>query len=401
MTTRAAGRTQHRLVALATLAFAAVVALLAWRAFGARGGPDDWVLVDFRNTVYYPARAFLDGGNPYDDDRYRARYPATHFPPFAPISLAVYAPLASLPLATAERVWFAGTAVGTVGLAWVARRGFPVAAVPAVATALLLSRPGQMNLLLGQQTIPLVLGAYAAWLLAGSRPRLAALGLAVSSFKPQFAVPLALLLAAAGHLGVAAAGLAMSGIASLAVLMMMPPQPGLSPLATFVAAATGSAARIEDAAGTWWSRLDGAYLAHHLIGASHAAVEATIAIGLLGVGCVAVRRLGRRAVDGDGALAIGVACTTMLLCVYHQAYDALLLALPIGALARSTRRDRRLLIALLAVPFANYLATWSAIQRLGIAGPAWTLVTALNPFVLSIAWAILVRAAFTRRHQFA
>src|SRR3954452_6935880 len=71
----------------AILLFAIVVAFLASRTLahlhvlGDADNPSRWGLGDFRDVIYFPTRAVLDGVNPYDsaptDDpqRYHGRYP--------------------------------------------------------------------------------------------------------------------------------------------------------------------------------------------------------------------------------------------------------------------------------------------------------------------------------------
>jgi hypothetical protein len=389
---------------VAALAFATVLGSLSYRAFGtppAAYGSEGWLLHDFWDTVYYPARALLDGHNPWDTAAYMRAYPADKpFPAFAPFSLALWAPIAYLPAATAGRVWFALSALLTVVVAWVALRiargSTGVAAVLGVSAAMLASRPGHSNLLLGQQTLVVVLGIYAALLYARSRPWLAALGVVASTIKPQFGVPLVILLVAAGHVRVAAYGVVASGLASLAVLSMMPGSADAGSLGVFLSAVRGSASRIDQSATTWWGQVDFRYLLHHLQGGVYGPVDAIAAALLLAAGAWMVRRTWRRDRPGDDELTIALACLTILLSLYHQIYDVLLLTLPLVLLV--VRGDappwssrpwiRIALISLLALPAVNYLATWSGLVRLGVSdgGPGWLVVTAVNAAALSFAW---------------
>jgi hypothetical protein len=89
---------------------------------------------------------------------------------------------------------------------------------------------------------------------------------------------------------------------------------------------------------------------------------------------------------------------------YHQAYDALLLALPIVALAGGTWAPpwvpgaawRWTLLALVVVPWVNYLATWSAINTLHLQGDCWRLATAANAAALLAAFGIHLAVAGRR-----
>ncbi len=398
---------------VAALAFATVLGSLGYRAYGALPGAygsEGWLLHDFWDTVYYPARALLDGRNPYDTVAYMRDYPADKpFPAFAPFSLALWAPLALLPAVTAGQIWFAFTAFLTVAVAWVAlavARGSSVAAVLALSAALLASRPGHSNLLLGQQTLVVALGIYAAFLCARTRPWLAVLGVVASTIKPQFGAPLVILLLAAGHFRVALLGAALSGLASLAVLALMPGSADAGSLGTFLHAVMGSASRIDQSATTFWGQIDLRYLLHHLQGGVSGPADGIAAVLLLAAGALAVRRTWRRDLPGDDELTIGLGCLTILLAVYHQIYDVLLLTLPLVLLVarkgappwRRWPSVRLALIALLALPSVNYLATWSGLVRLGIhdGGPWWLAVTAINAAALSIAWLLYTVTAHRR-----
>lgn len=399
---------------VSALAFALVVGALTYRAFGGSslpfGDTRGWLLHDFGETVYYPTRAVLDGRNPYDAATYVHLYPVERpFPPFAPVSLALYLPFAVPVPALAGQIWYGFTVLLTVVLAWVvlraARQTASAAAVLGLAAAILASRPGHANLLNGQQTVVVVLGAYAALLYAGSRPWLAAIGVALSTLKPQFGVPLGLLLAAGGHFRVAALGAALSGFGSLAVLLALPAGAETGSVGTFLETALGSASRIDEKATTWWSQIDARYLLHHVVGESSVLVDDLVSLLLLAVGALTVRHLAQREAPGDDGLAIGVTCLTTLLCVYHQSYDALLLTLPLFLLVVGRGAppwDRHPLVrvalgVLLAVPAVNYLATWHVLERLGITGGWWLLITAVNAAALSLALSLYVTTSLRPR----
>ena len=399
---------------VALLAFVLILSALTYRAFGgsssAIGDTRGWLLHDFGETVYYPTRAVLDGRNPYDASTYVHLYPVERpFPPFAPVSLALYAPFAVADPALAGQIWYAFTVLLTVVLAWVALRGAGQVAdatsVLGVAALILASRPGHANLLNGQQTLVVVLGAYAALLHAKSWPWLAAVGVALSTLKPQFGVPFGLLLAAGGHFRVAALGAALVGLGSLAVLLSLPAGADTGPIGTFLETCLGSASRIDEKATTWWSQIDARYLLHHVIGESSGLVDDVVSLLLLAMGALTVRHLARRDAPGDSGLAIGVTCLTTLLCIYHQSYDALLLTLPLLLLVVGRGAppwDRHPLVrvalaVLLAVPAVNYLATFHALDRLGITGGWWLVVTALNAAALLVALSLYVATSLSPR----
>ena len=95
-----------------------------------------------------------------------------------------------------------------------------IAATLGLTALLLLSRPGHMNLLLGQVTAQVVIGAYVALRWARTRPLLAGMGLALATLKPTYGVPLALLmLFGRGDLGAVVVGVALSGALCLVALV--------------------------------------------------------------------------------------------------------------------------------------------------------------------------------------
>src|SRR6185369_2352788 len=75
---------------IAALAFACAVAVIGIREARVVSTPGNaqhsgWGLMDFRDEIYYPARALRDGVNPYDTKTYVARYPVGNaFAPYVP-----------------------------------------------------------------------------------------------------------------------------------------------------------------------------------------------------------------------------------------------------------------------------------------------------------------------------
>src|SRR6185295_15962001 len=101
---------------------------------------------------------------------YVRRYPVGHpFAPYLPLALAVHLPIATLPYGAAEVMHFTSTALLTLALASIALAAAgaraTVAGVFAIAAALLLSRPGHWNQLLGQPTMELVVASGIALLM--------------------------------------------------------------------------------------------------------------------------------------------------------------------------------------------------------------------------------------------
>src|SRR5262249_46322607 len=141
-------------------------------------------LQDFRDAVYFPVVALLEGHNPYDVADYLARYPVGRkFPLYSPITLFVHLPFGLLPQDAASVAYLvvnlllvlvlAATSLSLTGVrtTWTATLG--------LATLVLVSHPGEMTLFIGQPSIYVALGVYLAFHFARTRPLVAGLGLAL------------------------------------------------------------------------------------------------------------------------------------------------------------------------------------------------------------------------------
>jgi hypothetical protein len=139
--------------------------------------------------------------------------------------------------------------------------------------------------------------------------------------------------------------------------------------------------------------VDAPYLLARFLGhAPDPGVELALGAAVLAIAGFALRRLTRAGEDGPRrTLSVGITCLAVLLSMYHQAYDALLLALPMVGLVAVAGREpwamhpavRWLLLGFLAVPAVNYLATSTAIARLSVSGTTWLAVTGINSAALS------------------
>jgi hypothetical protein len=396
---RTVGRT------LALVAFVVVVAVLshrAWLRLNVPGHPDgiQWAMQDFRDAIYFPVVAFLGGDNPYDHSTYLRTHPVGQvFAPYAPAVLLLYLPFGLLPFEAAELLYFVLTLALTLVLARMALRlnGLAAGVVPTLVagTLLLASRPGHQNLLLGQCTAHVVIGCFLALRFGAERPLVGGVGLALALLKPHFGVPLAILMLFRREQRAVALGAGVLALASAVPLaLLVVGAGGVGPFAqTLIANVMALDANPTGNATSGWARIDAPYLLARLVGrAPSGGVELALGVAVLAVAGLALRRLSARGDARARVLAACVACLAVVLSVYHQAYDALLLVWPLAALATAGTRAALpprvigLLMVLLAVPAVNYLATWSAIGRIGITGDAWQLVTAVNAAALAIAF---------------
>ena len=177
--------------------------------------------IDFHHGVYFPARGYREGYNPSSNayvNAYPLRRPMALYSPAAPL---VFLPLGCLTLPAGDILYFGINALLTGTAAYAALRISGIAVSPAsllaLTAAIIVSRPGHINLALGQITLPLVLGSWAALEWGARRPGRAALGLCVAALKPTFGIPLLWLTFCRGNRRAALwGGLLSASIAALA-----------------------------------------------------------------------------------------------------------------------------------------------------------------------------------------
>jgi len=141
--------------------------------------------------------------------------------------------------------------------------------VLALAAVLIASRPGHMNLLLGQVTAQVAIGAYVALRWARTRPLLAGLGLALATLKPTYGVPLAaLMLFGRGDVIAVAVGTAVSvALCLLALVPLVHAAGGVVPFAASLASSAG-AFSAEGTSNAWsgFARIDAVALLARVMG---------------------------------------------------------------------------------------------------------------------------------------
>jgi hypothetical protein len=385
---------RSRLLTAAAAAVLLVALLLALlrvtsldRVGGVRLSAAEWVMSDFKSVVYYPAKAFAAGDNPYDAKQYLARHPAPEgFRMYPPIMLVLAQPFAMLPLKWAVGLNVAVTLVLSGILALVSLRlGGARGRLPAVlfVTALiLLSRPGQWNLLQGQVTLPLVLAAYAAVVLDRSRAVLSGCALALCLVKPNFGLPLAVVMLARGQVRPVALGTGLIVLANLPLVGVLAERAG--GLARFVGHVAGAQDNLKQTADLLSQmsvfRVDGVALLTRFAGTGLGAIAPILVGGLvLGLVVVALRiNRGQAGEPGVGSergspspAVAGLIWSGILLCGYHIGYDLLLLAWPFTALVlqvvragRQTPMRHWVALALLALLAGNYVTSFAIIEAL-------------------------------------
>jgi hypothetical protein len=396
---------------IAAAIFALWAAVIGYRIstklmVSAEQGADHWTMCDFQGTLYYPAVAWLNGVNPYDPD-FPEHYPVERrLPAYAPMGVLLHVPFALLPVRAAEGAYFLVTLALVLIMAALTLRacGLPhePAWVFALGTLMLIARPGHKTMLLGQSTMELALGVYLALIYSRDRPFLAAIGVALTTLKPQFALPLLLPLLAARAYRAVFGGLALAAGLSLAVLARF----GAAGPASWWRAVRHSAAAVSRPSEMWFLRIDLSYALRVVFGAHGAALDLALALGTVGGAAFVVYRTCRDGPIAASALALTATCTAILLSNYHLTYDAIVLTLPVVALlsgvgvAGLAPATRLALAVLLLVPAVHYdLPMARVFDTLGLGGRWWTADSVTNTTALAVAFvgsALLATRATSR-----
>lgn len=202
--------------------FGVAISLSAWRVQSVLHVPpaspeEHQGLTDFHNSVYFPAIGFREGFNPYSRE-YVEHYPTYRLPPYSPAMFWLLYPFSLLPVPAADVAYFAfscGLVVAFAASALaVCRVPLTLANVLGLSTLILFSRPGHINVLLGQVTLIVVLGAIWALDLAKHRPALGGIALAVTTLKPTFGVPIMCLMLCRGNFRTVAVGAVIGWLAA-------------------------------------------------------------------------------------------------------------------------------------------------------------------------------------------
>ncbi len=398
------------------LALTLAVALVGQRTLARLNVPGQivvtqWGLVDFRDAVYYPARAVLEGVNPYDTREYRLTYPVGNiFPVYAPFTPYLYVPLALLPYQAAELVYAALAVALTLVLS---RQCLSYAglsphfgSVCLFAALILVSRPGYLNFVLGQMGLQSAILSLAALHHARTRPLLAGVCLALACYKPTFGAPLALLMLLRRDFRAVVVGVVLGGALCAAGATTLAVTTGGWRQLWDVLPANVQALENDPLASPLlgWMRIDALAGVARLMGREPADGMATlVSVAVLGAAAWALCRLGNssKAVGADG-LSTAIIALSVVTAVYHLFYDALLLAGPVTAILAGRRSEwrplsrltRLALAGLILVPFCNLLLTNAGVARLARGSLSWTAVTGVNSVALvaALVWCCLLSA---------
>ncbi|MFG0287002.1 MAG: glycosyltransferase family 87 protein [Rhodopirellula sp. JB044] len=378
--------------------------------------PDKQGLCDFHNGIYFPTRAVLAGESPYSD-AYAAKYPvARQIPFFSPVILLLHAPLAILPLHLGEalnmllQIAILFAIAGLVAHAAGFRYRLDVAL--AVAAVLIFTRGGHITLFNGYFTFQLVLATFLSVAWAERRPISSAWMLMIVSAKPTYILPLGFLMLARGNVRALTYGAILSIAAAVLPLGWIAYHEGGGNLGEGVSILIDQIVdtqevhrSMEDESPVFsWTRLDLFAIVAKWAGNDPGDLPHLLAMfGLLAFPMLVLyRRMRRGFDDGIAGWTGAILMLGLLVSLYHQSYDSLLLTAPIAGaigLRLSAWRDlngwvRWSLIALMALPAFNYLSTRTFLNRFEMSETTTRIFTSLNGVSLAIALLLICVVAW-------
>jgi hypothetical protein len=354
---------------------------------------------DFRDALYFPVREFLAGGNPYSPAAMFKHWPVRQdFNLYQPYHLILHLPFALPGYRVGAVAFTVVSLLLLVALAAMAASRIPLPlalGTAGIAALLVLSQVGKAQLYLGQVNPLVAVGAAGALLARNSHPRLAMLALAVAWLKPQFGLPLAILLYARGSRRVAVGGTVAAALASLPVVLLLVVRGGgIGPFVDVIRANLAHATTTDYGAvdSLTAQRIDVSAVFFRLT--EWLIAEPLVLVAVLTVSVLLVRRLDR----DHPAIADLLTCLAVVVAVVHQPGDVLI-AVPAMTLAAYTWWSNRrelwpvgLAVAALAVPFAHLHVVDVAVRSaLGERGSV-----TLDGVAVVVAWLALVFFAVRR-----
>jgi hypothetical protein len=265
------------------------------------------------------------------------------------------------------------------------------ARVLALAAAILLSRPGQWTLLVGQVSILLTVLAYAVFVLGPIRPVPAAWALSFAMFKPTYGIPLALLLWAWGRRRITALGVGLAAVVNLPLLALLAAREG-GP-SQLISGALSDFQEFQDRVNplTNHGRTDATSLISRFVGVPLATLEQVLlTAGVLLVSAAVLRLLARHATQAADALAMGIICLATSLVGYHQGYDLVLLSAPFlaaalpSSLSGMPRGLRAIVVTLFSILALNWISTESVIAALRPSPALLLVLTSVNGLCVAL-----------------
>lgn len=370
-------------------------------------------LQDFRDATYFPVQELLAGGNPYRPEVMLGSWPVGQvFKLYQPYHLALHLPFGLGSYGLGALAFSVVSLLLLVVLAVLAatrlRRWMPVpvSTGTALLSALLLfGQLGKAQLYVGQINPLIAVGVAGALIARRAHPAWASVALGVAWIKPQFGLPLALLLAARGSPRVALAGTGVAAAASLPVVaLLVVREGGVGGFFDAVRANLAYAGEVGAFDASRSYRVDLSATVFRATGWAPPAAELVAMVVVLGLSAWALRGLVRRErVGGDDApvaavLADLLVAVAVVTAIVHQPGD-LLVTFPATvaaaglwvALGNRTRAavSRPLLgasIALISVPYLHVHQVDDVVTTVLGAGTAG----AMDGVAIVTAWVVVL-----------
>lgn len=417
-------------------------------------------MADFHNGAYYPALAMRRGLSPYGAE-FASTYPvARACPAYSPSIIALHIPFTFLSLPWADIVYGVFSCMIWGCVAWLILREYeersridgPSARARRILGSslwliLLLtvyaSRPGHMTTLNGYFTPILVLGVQLALQYAHRYPLLAAVGIFLASGKPNFALPLGFVMLARGNYRALTMGVSLSLVGAILPAWWMASHSSWSDLLdTIRQGQSQHQADPNEFPVNTWTRVDVmAIFAKWTNQNPSEFVQLVCMLPLLVMPCWWIRKLAVRG-DREGTQTVGgcLMLLTMVLVLYHQVYDTLILLSPVafllfqclsksswsrlffgepstgvkglashqgGSSAKQTMPIARewnglagrsllgsVLMVGLSMPWWNYTSTDSFLHRIEASELVHRCLTSLNGLSLMVGWMIVMMLAW-------
>lgn len=394
----------------------AFVGLRTYRNYAEPSREFDWGsrgMSDFY-TFYNYSKAFGDGVNPYSKDI--MENPDYVVPrnsaPFSPATFLPYMALSLVPLKVASVIFFVINWMMFGVLAWccisMSRIKFDPVLWLWVFGFLVFSRPGHLSMFTGYFTVMLAIGTIVALHFSKSNPLLSGVGFLVAAIKPTYAIPLMLLMLARRDFKAAVIGGMLTIGLALGCFAWLSSHSDVQSVIDGVR--SGQEAFHNDPTEepfNSWTRVDvpsmAAKLMHRVPGSAEYLV---VMLVLLIVPCVAIWRCSGHEVEneqaekGAGSLSALVAVLALLVTIYHNSYDCLVVSVAMVAmllhgsqLKTALPRFASLIVGiLLAVPMINYASTRAVREKLGFeqSDSIWQLITMSNAICLALALLIAI-----------
>jgi Glycosyltransferase family 87 len=363
-------------------------------------------MCDYHNGMYFPARAVLKGISPYGQDYADANPVARQIPFFSPSILVLHAPVVLLPIHVGEVIFFTISVACVIGIGLLlsAAVGEPrrLDFAIGIAAVLVFSRAGHITLYDGYFTFEIVLATFLAIHWGDRRPWLAALALAIVASKPTYILPLGFLLLMRGNVKAIVLGAVISILTTIVPMLWIAwnegegdMRAGVNILLEDIAATQDlHRAQEDESPVNSWTRIDLlAIIAKWTRDDPNDATHLMVMAGVL-LPALLVLHLRRRRNLDDGLVGItgAIILTATVVSIYHQSYDALLLAAPLAGLAGyrmnlwadQPRWLQVFVAALILIPLYSYFSTRMVLERLGVDHMDARVATSVNGVCLAV-----------------